>query len=357
MKIIRPLVLSLIAGLSLIACMQKTIAPSTQQISSPLRQQATTSTASVFVINGGDASISVLDAQGTQVLNTLNLPKQSFPHHAYFSPNRQVLAISLPGMDFSGGHGGGHGGMAMPGRFALLDANTGQIKTVKDTPAMHHNAVFSPDGREIWAAAMESNGRVLVYDAENLALLKEIPVGSKPAEVTFSSDGLRAFVANGSSQSVTAIDRVNKRVLATIPVGKNPVGAWIGSDNRMYVDNEESETISVINANTLTLEETVPLGFMPGMAALAPNQKDLWISDAENGKVILFTRSQPSMPLVRVGELVTGVGAHAIAFSTDGKLAFVTNQEARTVSVIDVIAFSKVRDLKVGFKPNGLAIR
>lgn len=327
-----------------------------------LDQQNVWTKEAVFVVNGADASLSVLDPEGTKVISKITLPSGSFPHHAYVSPDRNTLAISLPGMDFSGGHGNGghegeHGAMTMPGRIALLDLISGQIKNIKNTPAMHHNAIFSPDGKEIWAAAMESNGRVFVYDANSFALLKEIPVGQKPAEVTFSADGQKVFVANGGSDSVSVIDPFKKEVISTLAVGKNPVGAWVGSDQRMYVDNEESQSISVINSRSLQIEQTLALGFMPGMAALHSNHQELWVSDAQNGKVVVFTRSQENQPFIRNRELITGAGAHAIAFSKDGKKAFVSNQEASNVSVIDVKLFRKERDLKVGNKPNGLALR
>lgn len=340
---------------ALTACMAPMPAPSGQNNGAKVTQQAALRPEAVFVVNGADATLSVLDAQGTQVLTGIKLPNGSFPHHAYLSPDGQTLAVSLPGMDFSGGHGGG--GHSMPGRFALIDTGNGQTKTVKNTPAMHHNAIFSPDGREIWAAAMATQGRVLVYDATSLNLLREIPVGIEPAEVTFSADGKRAFIANGGSNSVTVIDQMSKQVVGTVPVGHNPVGAWPGTDNRLYVDNEESKTLSVIQADNLQLEQTVTLGFMPGMAALHPNQRELWVSDADNGKVVIFSRAQPGAPLTRSREIVTGAGAHAIAFSKDGQTAFVTNQGAGTVSVLNASTGNKRRDLKVGAKPNGLAIR
>ena len=77
-----------------------------------------------------------------------------------------------------------------------------------------------------------------------------IVVGKEPAEVTFSTDGTVAFVANGMSNSVTAINPTSKAILATIPVGKNPVGAWTGADDRMYVDNEDGQTVSIVDVKT-----------------------------------------------------------------------------------------------------------
>ena len=54
--------------------------------------------------------------------------------------------------------------------------------------------------------------------------------------------------------------------------------------------------------------------------------------------------------------MVTGLDAHAIAFTNDGQTAYVTNQGAGTVSIVDVAARTKRRDVAVGKKPNGIVL-
>jgi YVTN family beta-propeller protein len=57
------------------------------------------------------------------------------------------------------------------------------------------------------------------------------------------------------------------------------------------------------------------------------------------------------------GNIPTGPGAHAVAFTRDYQKAYVTNQLAGTVSVLDVQAKKKLKDVLVGQKPNGVLIR
>ncbi|MBK7525990.1 MAG: hypothetical protein IPI59_00165 [Sphingobacteriales bacterium] len=57
------------------------------------------------------------------------------------------------------------------------------------------------------------------------------------------------------------------------------------------------------------------------------------------------------------GNITTGADAHAIAFNADGTNAYVTNQGAGTVSVIDVATHSVSNTIMVGSKPNGIAIK
>ena len=307
----------------------------------------------LFVVNGGDSTISVINAGTNEVLSTIELSDASFPHHLYLSPDESQMALAVPGMDLSMGHStAGHAGHGMKGAIMLLDATTGATLRATVLDAMNHNAVFSPDGSEIWTSQMAASGTVLVLDAATLETEATIDVGAQPAEVTFSADGIHAFVAKGGSASVTVVHASSKEVMATIEVGENPVGAWQGANGVAYVDNETAESLSAIDTTTLEVTHTYELGFMPGMAALGPDDQ-VWVTDAEGGRVVLYATSggEPS------GEVATGAGAHAIAFSGDGSTAYVSNQMEDTVSVIDIASTSVVATIDVGIKPNGLLWR
>lgn len=307
----------------------------------------------LFVVNGGSNSISVINASTNAVAGTIALKNASFPHHLNLSADRAALVVAVPGMDLSGGHeGGGDGGM-MKGAILKLDALTGETKAARMLDAPNHNGIFSPDGKEIWTSQMMMMpGMVLVLDATTLATKQTIDVGDMPAEVTFSRDGGYAFVANGMSDSVTVINAATKAVTKTIAVGVNPVGAWSGANGVMYVDNETGKSLTAIDATSLAVLRTYNLGFMPGMAATAPNG-ELWVTDTDSGKVVFYSATADT----KLGELATGTGAHAIAFSGDGKTAYVSNQLAGTVSVIDITARSVTKSIAVGSKPNGMLFR
>lgn len=307
----------------------------------------------LYVVNGADNSISVINTETNEVAGTIALKNAAFPHHVYLSADRSKLALAVPGIDLSAGHGGhgGHGGgTPTPGIVMLLDATTGATLKARQLPTMNHNAAFAPSG-EIWTTQMADPGKVLTLDATTLADKSSIDVGAAPAEVTFSADGKYAFVANGSADSVTVIDASTKAVAKTIPVGDGPVGAWQGSNGIAYVDNEAGKSLSAIDTKTLEVKLTYNLGFTPAYAALAPDGS-LWITDTENGKVVVNLADADT----KQAEIVTAAGAHAIAF--DGtKTGYITNQDANTVSVIDVATRQVTKTIPVGKKPNGMAWR
>ena len=310
-----------------------------------------------YVVNGEDASISIINLTTGEVGATVSIMGSNndmamWPHH--ISSHMNHLAVGVPGMDLSEGHFA-NSNMGMGGKLLVLDAQKGTIiKTIK-LPSMNHNAIYSPDGSEIWIPQMDMDGKVLVYNAENYSLTSTIAVGKMPAELTFSFDGSKAYVANGDDDNVSVIDVTSKSVISVIPVGDNPVGAWTGKDNKMYVDNEDGQSISVIDVSTNKVIQTIPLGFMPGMVAHNQVKNELWVSDPMNSKIHYY--SWNSGTWIPNGTLSTGLGAHAIAFTSDGATAYITNQMAHTVSVVDVNTHAVTKSIPVGKKPNGLVIR
>jgi YVTN family beta-propeller protein len=234
---------------------------------------------------------------------------------------------------------------------------TGAIVKNMSLPVMNHNTIYSPNGTEIWVPQMDMTGKVLVYDATTYALKNTITVGMMPAELTFSSDGTKAYVANGDDDNVSVINVTTKAVIATVSVGNNPVGAWTGTNGQMFVDNEDGQSISVINVTTNAVDQTIALGFMPGIASHNGTKKELWVSDPMAGKVHYWTYDTGMGMWMNGGAFNTGAGAHAISFTTDGNTAYVTNQTANTVSVVNVTNHTVTKTLNVGKKPNGVAIK
>lgn len=312
-----------------------------------------------YIVNGEDATVSVVKLSTNEVTGTIALMGTGsdmimWPHH--ISSHQNHLAIGVPGMDLSAGHSGLNTS-GMNGKLLIVDALNGSIVKNITLPLMNHNTIYSPNGNEIWVPQMDMNGKVLVYNASTNALINTINVGMMPAELTFSSDGTKAYVANGDDDSITVINTETKAIITTITVGDNPVGAWTGSNAKMYVDNEDGQTISVIDVATNSVDETITLGFMPGIASYNGPKNELWVSDPMAGKVHYWTWDAGMNMWMHGSSFNTGAGAHAITFTSDGNTAYVTNQTANTVSVVNTTNHSVIKTINVGKKPNGIVIK
>lgn len=308
----------------------------------------------IYVVNGDDATVSVINAETSQVAGTIRLFGVAYPHHVYVSPDRAVLGIAVPGFDMSEGHLGHEIHSARPGVVVLLDAVTGERLNAVRTDASNHNVAFPPNlGGEVWTSQATSPGTTLVLDRVTLEVKDVISVGDSPSETTFSADGRFAFVANTGSASISVIDTTQRRVVKQIPVGSGPVGAWQGPNGVAYVDNEGDHTITVIDTVRLEALRTFPLPFRPGLVAVSATAPgEVWITDPGDARVEVRS---PTGEVLRTAK--TGRGAHAIVFSPDGQRAYVTNLLEDNVHVFDTRTLELHAIIPVGARPNGLAWR
>jgi YVTN family beta-propeller protein len=136
-------------------------------------------------------------------------------------------------------------------------------------------------------------------------------------------------------------------------------------DGMMYVDNEDGQSISMIDGMTNMMTDVLDLGFMPGMAARNTMMNQMWVSDPNGSMIHMWERNNAAIHMIgksyddyiHKGEVAVGNGAHAIAFSKDGKTGYVTNQNEGTVSVVDVANLKETMKITVGKNPNGIVMR
>ena len=61
--------------------------------------------------------------------------------------------------------------------------------------------------------------------------------------------------------------------------------AFAAQTNRIFVTNERSNTISVINGYTLEVEASIDIGFLPRGIGLSPDGSELYVAVSEENKI------------------------------------------------------------------------
>ncbi len=309
-----------------------------------------------FVVNGGSNTISILNTQELIEKKIIQLTDVGrFPHHINLSPDGKKLAVAMPEFDFTLGHAFLHNATDKKGGIAVIDAQTGTTLLKIALSNANFNAVFSPDGNEIWTATSTHTGELYVFDAITGIQKNKITLGADPSEIAFSKDGQNAYIALGESSFVYAINVATKAITKTIKVDAYPTNVWSGNDGKMYVENKVSLSINIIDTKTLNAIEAIDLNFKPSQIAYNQVLNELWVCQAGENKVAFFERKNNLWVLK--GTIETGDDAHAISFSKDEKKAFIVNQKANTVSVIDAINHTKIKDIIVGNQPNGIVLK
>jgi YVTN family beta-propeller protein len=91
--------------------------------------------------------------------------------------------------------------------------------TYNGAPA--HGIGVAPDGMTLWSTS-RMNSHVYVYSLPELELIGSVRTGTDPDWITFTPDSKRAYVANAVSNTVSVIDMETMQEVTQIPVGQAP---------------------------------------------------------------------------------------------------------------------------------------
>jgi YVTN family beta-propeller protein len=113
-------------------------------------------------------------------------------------------------------------------------------------------------------------------------------VGNAPRHLVLSPDGRRLFVTLNGESRVVAVDTMTGKVIARTATGSQPRSMTISSDGRaLYVVNYESNTVSVLRANDLTVVRNISVPSHPIGIAYEPTAHRLWVA-CYSGEILVF---------------------------------------------------------------------
>ncbi len=162
----------------------------------------------------------------------------------------------------------------------------------------------------------------------------------------------RLYVTNEVSNTVSVVDLDQSRVLATIPVGQAPTGMAITPDQEyIYVANIRSANLSVISTASNSVVAMIPLPSSYGVAspfgiAMSPDGQQLFVSNLSDGTVrVISTRTNTV-----VGTITEAYdwAMRYIAISPSGEYLYVAGAGDGKLTVI------RLADYKAVAKVTGL---
>jgi YVTN family beta-propeller protein len=174
----------------------------------------------------------------------------------------------------------------------------------------------------------------------------------EPAQT--SPPGARIYVANESSNNVTVINAADYRVIATVDARSQSThdlsltrdGKWL------FATNLGSGNLSVIDTTRLEMVASIPTGARCHVVTLTNDNRQAWVANiAEDNVSIVDTASFQILGTIRVGRGPTG-----LAFSRDGRFAHVANQGDKTVVVVDTSTHAVIKTIRVGNNPHFLIL-
>jgi len=215
-------------------------------------------------------------------------------------------------------------------RVEVVDIDSGKVVgLIPDTLGVHGIAIDHDGGR-----GFISSGRVSmmsIFDLKTLNRINDVKsTGDNPDAIMFEPSTKHVFTFNGRGKNATVFDTHGK-VITTIPLGGKPEFGVNDGKGRVFVNIEDTSEIASIDAKTNAVLQRWKLAPCESPSGLAIDRKQnrlftvcenemMAIVDATNGHVIT------TVP--------TGKGTDAAAFDDERQLAFASNGQSGTLTVV-----------------------
>ena len=195
--------------------------------------------------------------------------------------------------------------------------------------------------------------------------------GTAADSAATASAGGRVYVSNEDSNDISVIDAGTDSVVATIFVGKRPRGIRVGPDGRhLFVavsgspkappgvdestlppPDKAADGIAVVDLATHKLLRVLPGGSDPESFAISRDGKQLYVSNEDAGTAsVLDVESGKIERTVPVGGEPEGV-----EMTPDGRFVYVTSEEHHQVAVLSTDSAAVVATVEVGLRPRSVA--
>jgi len=125
----------------------------------------------------------------------------------------------------------------------------------------------------------------------------------------------------------------------------------VNAKDRIFVTNERSNNISVIDAETLTVEHTIDVGDRPRGIGLSPDNSELYVAVSEENKIVVLDPN--SLKILR--DFEAGSDPETFAVHPNGNI-YISNEDDAKASVFDPKTGKKLAEIRVGLEPEGVAI-
>ncbi len=215
----------------------------------------------------------------------------------------------------------------------VVDGTTGKVVgDIPDTPRTHGIALAPKSGHGFITSAGDST--VEMFDIKTLAVLKRIPVPTGGLDgIMYDDFSDRVILTNHSRPigTLVALDPTSGAITGTVQLEDNgPEGAASDGKGKIFVNNEGTSTIQVIDIAAMKVLASWPLAPCEGPTGIAYDRttnrifsgcgKTSVVVDATTGKI--------------VATIANGDGVDALGFDPVQKLIYIPAGRDSNVTVV-----------------------
>jgi DNA-binding beta-propeller fold protein YncE len=220
---------------------------------------------------------------------------------------------------------------------AVLDAATLQVRARPGPVAYPDGIAYAPGPRRVFVSDESRAGRELVIDGASDRVLGTVALGGEAGNTIYDPGSRCIWVAVQTRAEVVAIDPRSDSIVGRYPLrgAHHPHGLAVDAEGGLlFVANEGSATLLVVDLRTMEVLSTYPVGDDPDVLAFDPGLRRLYVA-AESGVVSVFRVE--GRALVQAGELRMP-HAHTVAVDPATHLVYFPLQDVGGRPVLRIMA-------------------
>jgi YVTN family beta-propeller protein len=250
--------------------------------------------------------------------------------------------------------------------LGIIDPVLGkQVATVKQSGVTGHELVASPDGRTAYVPIYGdsgvgrpgSDGRTVdVIDLASRRIVATIDLGrpGHPHDPKFGSDG-RLYVTTELTNSVTVIDPRTNQVVDRLPTDQPESHMLLVSRDgrRAYTSNVHAGTVSAIDVASKKVKAVIPVAKMGQRLAFSADEKWVFTADQHEPRLIVIDAA--------TNQVARSVALPGIAYGTaatiDGRHLVLALIKSNQVARLDLATWTVGPTLDVPKAPQEVLVR
>ncbi|PYS53975.1 MAG: hypothetical protein DMG13_10245 [Acidobacteria bacterium] len=258
----------------------------------------------IYISNEADSTLDVVDGKTLKV--TAKIPLSGHPNNIAASRDGRRVYVSIA---------------QAPGAVDVID--TASLQKVKSIPVKGsvHNTYVTPDGRYVVAGSIAGkNITVIDPQTEQAAWVLDFDLGVRPMAFETNPDGStkRIFVQLSELNGFAVVDfathkEVTRMELPKLGPGKAPVlgggnashGMAVTSDQKVLVVNSRlNSAVYAYSLPDLKLLGSVDVGRSPDWVTLTPDGKTAYVANAQSNSVsVVDIQSLKEVTRIPVGQV------------------------------------------------------
>ncbi len=223
--------------------------------------------------------------------------------------------------------------------ISVIDTETNEVINTLEVGERPRGITLSRDYKHLFVCASDSDA-VQVYDIATGNLLHNLPSGEDPEQFVLHPDGSHLYIANENNAVATVVDTESRTVVAQIDVGVEPEGMAVSHDGKWAIVTSETTSMAHwIDTATFELRDNTLVDARPREAEFTRDDRELWVSSEIGGTVAVIDAGTRQVTKT-ISFAIPGVSRDriqpvGIELTADGHFAFVALGPANHVAVID----------------------